>query len=281
MNLQGSSPSRGKGSTNFDLFIGGGWDEGDLSLKQFRIVAHISRWSSGGRWCDSSVEQMSKVCKIGRNNIKPTIVSLEGKGIIEVKRRCGRFGGNRYRIIDPAVSTQIPLNDSAVSETTVSSISFNGSSIQNEHQHALPSDTPLPPLPKPITKPTIDGLVDKFGVGGGKEQTEEEQVVQLIKAQGVSGKVATDLASQPGCTRKLVQRAIDDMPREARNPPGMLFTKIKTRLYATEAKKQEAMSRPKRQKTQKDESKPPTEEERAFGLAQFKAFKEKHSRPGT
>ncbi len=267
-----------KGSTNFDLFIGGGWDDAGLSLKQFRIVAHISRWNTGGHWCDSSVKQMSKVCRIGRNNIKPTIDSLEEKGLLEVKRRCGRFGGNSYRIIDPAVSTQIPVKDSAESETSVSSISFKNSSIQNEHQHALPGDTPLPPLPKTITQPTIDGLVDKFGVGGGDEQSEEEQAVQLIKAQGVSHKVAAGLACKPGCTRSLVREAVGDMPSEAKNPPALLVYKIRTRLEAKEAKKQEAKRKTKRPKIQKEESKPPTEEEKAYGLAQIKEFKEKHRR---
>ena len=263
MNEQGSSLCKSKGSTNFDLFIGGGWDEAGRSLQQFRILAHISRWNTGDRWCNSSVTQMAKVCRIGRNNIKPTIESLKDKGLLEVKTRCGRFGGNLYRIID-----------SAVSETGVSSISFNGSSIQKEHQHALPSDTPSPPLTNTITKP-IDGLVDKFNVGGGKEQSEEEQVVQLIKAQGVSGKVAEQLASETGCTPALVRTAIDDVPRNADNPPGMLVSKIRIRLEAKEAKKQEAKRKSQRPKIQKEESIPPTEEETADILAGFKDLKKK------
>ena len=100
-------------------------------------------------------------------------------------------------------------------------------------------------------------------------------MVQLLVAHDVSGKVATDLASQPGCTRKLVQTAMKDMPREARNPPGMLVTKIKQLLQTEEAKEKESKRKSPRPKIQKEESKPPTEEETADILDQINEFKEK------
>jgi hypothetical protein len=118
-------------------------------------------------------------------------------------------------------------------------------------------------------------LVDKFGVGGGDEQSEEEQAVQLIKAQGVSHKVAAGLACKPGCTRSLVRAAVGDMPREAKDPPALLVYKIKKDLQTKEAKEKEAKRKPKRTQIQKEESKPLTEEEKADILDKIQAFKKK------
>ena len=280
MNVQGSSLSKSKGSKDFELFVGRGIADAGLKPNEMSVLIHIASWSGGDRYCNSTIGQFTKACRIGRNSVLKIIARLEQMGFVVVDRRSGRDGRNRYKYNPAVVSLGILPKATAVSQETNGSISTDNGSISTDGRQYLKRDTPLPnPLPKPITKPTIDGLVDKFGVGGGKEQSEEEQVVQLIKAQGVSGKVATRLAREPGCTTPLVRRAIHDVPKSAGNPPGMLVSKIRTLLDAHKAKKQKALSRTKRQEDQKDENNPPTKEEREAILSEVEAWKKKVWRP--
>jgi hypothetical protein len=274
MNVQGSSLCKSKGSKDFELFVGRGIADGGLKPNEMSVLVHIASWSGGDRYCNSTLGQITETCRISRNSVTPIINKLESLGLISVKRRVGRDGRNRYKYNPTVVPLGVSPTETVVSQETNGSPSTDNGSISTDSRQSLNGDTPLPkPLPNPITKPTIDGLVDKFGVGGGKEQSEEEQVIQLLRAKDISREGAAKLACRPGCTRKLVQRAIDDMPREARSPAGLLKTKIEARLESKKAKMQLAKRPIKRPQSQRDDWESPTDEERADCLAQIAEFR--------
>lgn len=79
-------------------WISGDLDDAGLTHAEFRLVAHVCRRSgngSNGRWCDSSVPTMAKVCRINEGYTRTLLKRLVDLEWLEVEKRDGTT--NVYR----------------------------------------------------------------------------------------------------------------------------------------------------------------------------------------